>query len=137
MLHPFPFRILGFHSDNGSEYVNHEVAKMLKSLLIEFTKSRFATESLDARGKRRRRYPREDYATPYEKLKSLEKAEQSLKPNLSWAQLDQVAQKMSDTRQDRIAPSSAKLTSVEGPAKDHDGSLSQTQKPKKGGSFLD
>jgi len=40
MLHQFPFRILGFHTDNGSEYINYEVAKLLKSLLIEFTKSR-------------------------------------------------------------------------------------------------
>ena len=30
MLHQFPFRILGFHSDNGSEYVNHEVAELLQ-----------------------------------------------------------------------------------------------------------
>jgi transposase InsO family protein len=126
MLHQFPFRIVGFHSDNGSEYVNYEVAKLLKSLLIEFTKSRanrtqdnalvkgkneavirkhigyghigaehaeavqkfytahlnpylnfhrpcgFATVSLDARGQRRRQYKRDDYATPYEKLKSLD-----------------------------------------------------------------
>jgi transposase InsO family protein len=40
ILHQFPFRILGFHSDNGSEYVNYEVAKLLPGLLIEFTKSR-------------------------------------------------------------------------------------------------
>lgn len=26
MLSQFPFRILGFHTDNGSEYVNGEVA---------------------------------------------------------------------------------------------------------------
>ncbi|MFN3326805.1 MAG: transposase family protein [Bryobacteraceae bacterium] len=151
ILHQFPFRILGFHSDNGSEYVNHEVAKLLKSLLIEFTRSRanrtqdnalvegkngaiirkhmgyghiaaehaesvqkfytahlnpylnfhrpcgFATVSVDERGKRRRRYKGEDYATPYEKLSGLEKAEQYLKPNLSFAQLDRMAQKMSDT----------------------------------------
>lgn len=151
MLHQFPFRIVGFHSDNGSEYVNYEVAKLLKSLLIEFTRSRanrtqdnalvegkngaiirkhigyghipaehaeavhkfytahlnpylnfhrpcgFATVSLDARGKRQRRYPRENYATPYEKLKSLERAEQYLKPDGSLAKLEQVAHKMSDT----------------------------------------
>src|SRR5450759_833430 len=36
----FPFRILGFHSDNGSEYINHTVARLLDKLLIEFTKSR-------------------------------------------------------------------------------------------------
>jgi transposase InsO family protein len=151
ILHQFPFRIIGFHSDNGSEYVNYEVAKLLKNLLIEFTKSRanrtqdnalvegkngaiirkhigygyiaaehaervqkfhtthlnpylnfhrpcgFATVSLDARGKRRRQYPREDYATPYEKLKSLPEAASYLKENMSFARLDQVALAMSDT----------------------------------------
>jgi transposase InsO family protein len=40
ILHQFPFRILGFHSDNGSEYINHDVEGLLESLLIEFTKSR-------------------------------------------------------------------------------------------------
>jgi hypothetical protein len=40
MLEQFPFEILGFHSDNGSEYVNHQVAKMLEKLRIEFTRSR-------------------------------------------------------------------------------------------------
>lgn len=40
LLKAFPFVIKGFHSDNGSEYVNHIVAKLLKKLLIEFTKSR-------------------------------------------------------------------------------------------------
>ena len=40
MLASFPFCILGFHSDNGSEYVNGRVAKLLEKLLIEFTKSR-------------------------------------------------------------------------------------------------
>jgi len=36
----FPFVIEGFHSDNGSEYVNHKVAKLLEKLRIEQTKSR-------------------------------------------------------------------------------------------------
>ena len=40
LLAQFPFTILGFHSDNGSEYVNGRVAKLLNTLLIEFTKSR-------------------------------------------------------------------------------------------------
>ena len=151
MLGQFPFRILGFHSDNGSEYVNYEVAKLLKSLLIEFTKSRahrtqdnalvegkngaiirkhlgygyiavehaaavhrfhtmylnpylnfhrpcgFATVDQDERGKRRRRYPHADYATPYEKLKAIERAERYLKPQVSLAQLEQMARRMSDT----------------------------------------
>lgn len=40
MLDQFPFRILGFHSDNGSEYINHDVSRLLGKLLIEQTKSR-------------------------------------------------------------------------------------------------
>lgn len=36
----FPFAIRGFHSDNGSEYVNHRAARMLEKLHIEFTKCR-------------------------------------------------------------------------------------------------
>jgi transposase InsO family protein len=40
MLEQFPFRILGFHSDNGSEFLNVAVAKLLGKLLIEQTKSR-------------------------------------------------------------------------------------------------
>jgi len=40
MLEQFPFEILGFHADNGSEYVNRQVAEMLDKLRIEFTRSR-------------------------------------------------------------------------------------------------
>jgi transposase InsO family protein len=151
MLHQFPFRIQGFHTDNGSEYINHEVNKLLKDLLIEFTKSRacrsqdnalvegkngaivrkhigyghiaaehaeavhkfhtahlnpylnfhrpcgFATVSLDARGKRQRKYKQEDYATPYEKWKSLPEAKNYLKEGMSFARLDAMAKTMSDT----------------------------------------
>jgi len=40
MLAQFPFRIRGFHSDNGSEFINRMVAELLNKLLIEQTKSR-------------------------------------------------------------------------------------------------
>jgi len=40
MLLEFPFVIRGFHSDNGSEFVNYTVARLLNKLLIRFTKSR-------------------------------------------------------------------------------------------------
>ena len=40
MLAQFPFEILGFHADNGSEYVNRRVAEMLEKLRAEFTRSR-------------------------------------------------------------------------------------------------
>ena len=151
ILHQFPFRIQGFHSDNGSEYINHTVAGLLEKLRIEFTKSRanrsqdnalvegkngavirkligyghiagehaealqrfytahmnpylnfhrpcgFATVSEDARGRRKRKYKAEDYATPYEKLQALPEAAAYLKENMSLARLDQQAGSMSDT----------------------------------------
>jgi transposase InsO family protein len=164
ILHQFPFVILGFHADNGSEFINYVLAKLLEKLLIEFTKSRanrsqdnalvegkngailrkhigyghipsehaellqkfytahfnrhlnfhrpcgFATVSLDARGKRSRKYQLADYATPYEKLKSLPEAEKYLKPGVSWVQLDRVAGLMSDTESARkLVVAKAKL----------------------------
>jgi transposase InsO family protein len=40
MLQQFPFVIRGFHSDNGSEFINYTVARLLDKLLIEQTRSR-------------------------------------------------------------------------------------------------
>ncbi len=151
MLHQFPFLLLGFHCDNGSEFINRIVAQLLEKLLIEFTKSRayrttdnalvegkngaiirkhigygavaaphaesfqkfytaqlnpylnyhrpcgFATIRVLPRGKRQRRYPVEDYRTPYEKLVSLPKWEQHLKPGITTLMLGQQAMRMSDT----------------------------------------
>lgn len=40
LMRQFPFRILGFHTDNGSEFINRTVAQLLEKLRIEQTKSR-------------------------------------------------------------------------------------------------
>jgi transposase InsO family protein len=40
LLGQFPFVIHGFHSDNGSEFINQTVAKLLNKLMIQQTKSR-------------------------------------------------------------------------------------------------
>jgi transposase InsO family protein len=40
ILDQFPFPVRGFHSDNGSEFINDAVSGFLKKLLIEQTKSR-------------------------------------------------------------------------------------------------
>ena len=40
IIEQFPFKIIGFHSDNGTEYINGRVAQMLEKLRIEQTKSR-------------------------------------------------------------------------------------------------
>ena len=146
LLGAFPFRVLAFHADNGSEYINHRVAEMLNKLHVEdFTKSRprrsndnalveskngnvvrrwlgyshipeplaphanaflrdhlspflnhhraclFAVEVVGANGRRRRKYPQELVMTPYEKLASLPGADRSLKPGITFEQLDAAA----------------------------------------------
>lgn len=40
LLAQFPFTVINFHSDNGSEYINRIVARLLNKLLISQTKSR-------------------------------------------------------------------------------------------------
>jgi len=40
MLHQLPFLTRGFHCDNGSEFINYQVAGLLEKLRVEFTKSR-------------------------------------------------------------------------------------------------
>ncbi len=40
LLEQIPFKVINFHSDNGSEFINRLVAKLLNKLLIEQTKSR-------------------------------------------------------------------------------------------------
>jgi transposase InsO family protein len=40
LLNQFPFTLKGFHSDNGNEFVNKTVARILNKLLIRFTRSR-------------------------------------------------------------------------------------------------
>ena len=41
LIDAYPFEIVGFHADNGSEYINHQVAALLNKLHIgRFTKSR-------------------------------------------------------------------------------------------------
>ncbi|MDQ6967121.1 MAG: hypothetical protein Q9M14_00380 [Mariprofundaceae bacterium] len=40
ILKQCPFKTLGFHSDNGSEYINRRVAELLNDSLISMTKSR-------------------------------------------------------------------------------------------------
>ena len=150
LLDSFPFVILNFHSDNGSEYINYTVARLLNKLKIQLTKSRarhsndnalvetkngsvirkylgyihipqkwaptinefnrtylvpylnyhrpchFAEIKINDKGKQIKTYPYKNMMTPYEKLKSLEHAEQYLKSNVSFMTLDQQAMMHND-----------------------------------------
>jgi len=149
ILLQFPFVILGFHSDNGSEFINYTVARLLGKLLIEQTRSRphhsgdnglveskngaiirkhigygyidaqhaqamdqFHREHLnpyvnfhrpcavptvltEANGKRRRVYRR--WATPFERFRELPQCESFLRPGVTLAELERLAQCASDT----------------------------------------
>src|SRR5712691_1043824 len=55
VLAQFPFTVRGFHVDNGSEYINHRVAKLLEKLHAEFTKSRACRRSGQRAGGRQER----------------------------------------------------------------------------------
>ena len=152
LLQGFPFLIRGFHSDSGSEYINHEVAELLEKLRVEFTKSRprhtndnalaeskngavirkilgyshiqqkhatainhfytetlnpylnfhrpcyFALDTLDAKGKIRKTYPRELIMTPFQRLQSITNYTQHLKPGITAARLEHQATAMSDNQ---------------------------------------
>ena len=149
ILQQFPFVILNFHSDNGSEFINKTVVRLLEKLLIEQTKSRprksgdnglvetknaaivrkhigwghiapahaapinqfytgflnpyvnyhrpsaQAEVQIDAKGRKRRLY--KQWKTPFQKLLSLDRPQQFLRPGLSLAALKRVAASMSDT----------------------------------------
>jgi hypothetical protein len=56
----------------------------------------FCEEILDAKGKRRKRYPYANLMTPYDKLKSLPNAAQYLKPGIRFTDLDDIALQHSD-----------------------------------------
>jgi hypothetical protein len=150
----FPFMMLNFHADNGSEYINQKVADLLQRMLIKLTKSRpyhsgdnglaetkngsiirkalgwihiprtpdnvaainrwyaawfapylnfhrpcgYRVTTVDAKGKRTHKYPKDGYMMPYEKLRSLPNAKQYLKPGITFDLLDHQAYAMSDTQ---------------------------------------
>jgi len=158
----FPFLIVSFHSDNGNEFINGVIAKLLNKLLIEQTKSRsgrtndnalvegkngsvirkhmgyshieqkyaplinrfygeyfntylnfhrpcgFATVTVDAKGKRNKKY--KTYQTPYERLKLTVKAARSdqsepdnyLREGVSLEALDAIAAKQTDNESARV-----------------------------------
>lgn len=143
IIETYPFKILGFHCDNGSEYINKFVVTLLNELMIDLTKSRprrsndnglietkngsiirtwigygfidkrFANDLNEfyfgcfneylnfhrpcafssikelPNGKIKKIYKFEDYATPYDKLKSLPNAKQYLKKGITFKKLDQ------------------------------------------------
>ena len=87
----------GYSGGEHAEAIGKFYAEHLNPYLNFHRPCGFATVSLDQRGKRRRQYKIEDYRTPFEKLPSLERAEQYLKPGSSWAELEREALVVSDT----------------------------------------
>ena len=102
LLDQFPFKLLGFHSDNGSEYINKRVAEYefnrlhLNPHLNFHRPCLFALTVTDSRGREKKTYPYERMNTPYEKFKSLPKAAEFLKSGMSFEILDAIAYSISD-----------------------------------------
>jgi hypothetical protein len=55
MLAQFPFRILGFHSDNGSEFINHTVAGLLEKAVDRADQVTAATQQRQRAGGKQER----------------------------------------------------------------------------------
>jgi transposase InsO family protein len=152
MLLQFPFITRGFHSDNGSEFVNRTAARLLNKMLIRFTKSRprhsndnglvetkngsvvrkqlgyayipqrcaelinefnrdffnpyinfhrpcfFPVSVIDPKGRIKKTYPYREVRPPYERLKSLPKAESYLRPGVTFEELEVISNQMSDNK---------------------------------------
>lgn len=58
----------------------------------------FAVEEIDPKGKIRKRYPKDQIMTPFEKLKSLPNAADYLKPGITLQTLEHTAAQMSDNQ---------------------------------------
>ncbi|MCU7894843.1 MAG: integrase, partial [Candidatus Thiodiazotropha sp. (ex Lucinoma aequizonata)] len=56
----------------------------------------FPVPHIDRKGRVKKRYPYEEMNTPYDKLKSLHKADTLLKPGITFEQLDAIALAISD-----------------------------------------
>jgi hypothetical protein len=150
ILDSFPFVIRQFHSDNGSEFINRIVAKLLNKLNIRQSKSRprhsndnglvetkngwvirkhfgysyvesykapiinkflqdyfneylnyhrvcaFPTKTVLPNGKVKTIYKKEDYKTPYDRLKEIDPKGESLKSGTSYEILDKIAYSITD-----------------------------------------
>ncbi|PIZ71639.1 hypothetical protein COY07_04505, partial [Candidatus Peregrinibacteria bacterium CG_4_10_14_0_2_um_filter_43_11] len=59
--------------------------------------SAYAKEAIDKKGKRKRTYSPENYMIPYEKLRSLPKASEYLKPGITFEKLNEITYAESDT----------------------------------------
>ena len=72
-------------------------ARDVLSPALNFHRPRmFPVEHADDDGRLRKRYPHDAVTTPYERLKSLDGAERFLKPDVSFGDLDKIAQAASD-----------------------------------------
>ena len=91
--HPQAHRIRTEHASRIQEFY----IRYLNPYLNYHRPCGFATVTVEANGKRRRRYPLTDYATPYEKLKSLRESGAGLRPGLDWEALERIAKSASDT----------------------------------------
>lgn len=93
MLDSFPFKIINFHSDNGSEYIN-----ALNPYINYHRPCLYPTITTDSKGKEKKKYKYEDMMTPYQKLKSIREAASYLKEGVTFQKCDDIAYAMTDNQ---------------------------------------
>lgn len=79
-----------------AELVNNFYKNIFNEYLNYHRPCGFATVDINSKGKEIKKYPKENYMTPYEKFKSLKNSEQYLKPGVTFIDLDKVASTKSD-----------------------------------------
>ena len=91
-------RLLGYGHipSRHAQRVNDFTQNVLSPYLNFHRPCFFPSETVDAKGRRRKRYRDADIMTPYEKLKSLPEAAVYLTPGTTFQQLDAVAFALSD-----------------------------------------
>jgi len=82
---------------NRADVVNDFYKNTFNDYLIYHRPCAFPKTKINAKGKEIKFYPKENYMTPYQKLKSIPNAEQYLKPGVTFEELDKIMLIMSDT----------------------------------------
>lgn len=85
-----------------AQRTNDFAVQLLTPYLNFYRPCLFPEEIVDAKGKRKKRYPYANLITPYDKLKSLPQANQYLKPGITFNKLDDIAMQHSDNEAARL-----------------------------------
>jgi hypothetical protein len=82
--------------------INHFVFGSFHEYLNYHRVCAFPSITVDKKGEEKKQYKQEDYMTPFEKLKSLSKEAQNLKPGTTIEMLEKIARRHTDNEMAQI-----------------------------------